>query len=159
MSNNYNLLTFRDHRMKLNQDICQKKIQKALTQDKKAGDEDTLVTTVDVSIMNLKWMVSDNKNFLDFIKILKDTKNKAILQTAFVNSLFETFWSKYQARIFYTQMLPFIFYLISTIQFLVWNFTKGDKWFRGGDKEEIFYFVLFGFNAVLATNLILVEFI
>ena len=54
-----------------------------------------LVTSVDVSIMNLKWMVSDKKNFLDFIKILKDTKNKAILQTAFVNSLFETFWSKY----------------------------------------------------------------
>lgn len=55
-------------------------------------------------------------------------------------------------------MMPFIFYLICTMQFLVWNFTR-KEWFRGGKEEEILFFVLFGLNLVLALHLILTEYI
>ena len=65
-------------------------------------NDELLTSYVKVRQMNIRWLKREGKNFLDLIEIIKDTRNEALLQTSFVNSLFEKYWSVFQKRIFYT---------------------------------------------------------
>ena len=69
--------------------------------------------------MNLKWLFRNNKDFLDLVEILNETNNIAVLKTAFVSSLLEGFWNEYKQKIFRTQFIPFLCYMITIITFMV----------------------------------------
>ena len=63
-----------------------------------------MVAAVTVKCMPLGWLtrIESEEKFLGLVRILNSTSNKAILQTAFVNSLLEGYWETYKAKILIT---------------------------------------------------------
>ena len=71
-------------------------------------------------MMEIKWLKHNGKSFLDLVEILNETKNQAIFPTRFVSSLLCGYWDFYYDKIFYTQFLPFVFYMASTVSFMLY---------------------------------------
>ena len=83
-------------------------------------DEDNIMmNSVSVKILKIKWLLEGQKNFLDLVQILNDTKNMQIVSSKLVCVLISGYWDTYFTKIYYTQFLPFIFYMIGMISFLV----------------------------------------
>ena len=83
-------------------------------------DEDNIMmNSVSVKILKIKWLLEGQKNFLDLVQILNDTKNMQIVSSKLVCVLISGYWNIYFKKIFRTQFLPFIFYMIGMISFLV----------------------------------------
>ena len=79
---------------------------------------DTVVTPVKVKVFNLEWLFRDGKNFVTFVKILKNTDISSIFGTDFVKYLLAQFWTTYQLKIFLRMFCPFICYLVMSIAFI-----------------------------------------
>lgn len=62
-----------------------------LTEDN-VTESEQITYSVDVAMMNLEWMKRDKKTFLDLVKILSETKNKAVFETDFVKNLLDQYW-------------------------------------------------------------------
>ena len=50
------------------------------------------VTTVKVRMIDIGWLYSDEKSFLDFAKILHYADNDQIINTEFMKALLDVFW-------------------------------------------------------------------
>ena len=59
-----------------------------------------MMHSVNVRMMEIKWLHANDKDFLSLVEILNDTKNKAILRTEFVSSLLSGYWDRYFEQIF-----------------------------------------------------------
>ena len=82
------------------------------------------MNSVSVKLMKIKWLREGNRNFLDLVKILNDTKNTQIISTKFVSSLLGGYWDIYYTKIMRTQFVPFIFYMFGMISFLVYSLQE-----------------------------------
>ena len=79
-----------------------------------------MMNSVSVKILKIKWLLEGKKDFLDLVKILNETKNMQIVSSKLVCVLISGYWDIYFAKIFKTQFLPFIFYMIGMVSFLVY---------------------------------------
>ena len=89
-------------------------------------DEDKLVIACKVRSMGLRWMRRNKGNFLTLVLKINKSKNSAILQTTFVNAIFEEYWEFYQIQILYTQFVPYVIFLIAMVQFMVFSIRDRD---------------------------------
>ena len=53
---------------------------------------DMVPSSVKIQLMDLNWLERNDKDFLYLVKTLKETNNRAILQTKFVSTLLDGFW-------------------------------------------------------------------
>ena len=58
-------------------------------------DTDCIIYSVNVRMMNMRWMSRGDKKFLDLVEILDKSKNKAIFQTEFVKSFLDQYWDNH----------------------------------------------------------------
>ena len=79
-----------------------------------------MMNSVSVKILKIKWLREGQKNFLDLVQILNDTKIMQIVSSKFVCVLISGYWDIYYAKIYRTHFLPFIFYMVGMISFLVY---------------------------------------
>lgn len=82
--------------------------------------EDMFPSSVKIHLMDLNWLERKDKDFLYLVKTLKETNNRAILQTKFVSTLLDGFWYRYNRKILWTQFVPFLCYLISINCFMAY---------------------------------------
>lgn len=122
-------------------------------------DQELLVSAVKVKQMNLKWLTRGDKNFLDLIEFVKDNKNRDLLQTAFINSLFTTYWKVFQARIYWTQFVPFVVYLAAMINFILFILTFYTEINTPTMWQHGMYYPFFAFCAVMTINNIMNEYV
>lgn len=52
-------------------------------------ESERVIYSVNVRMMNMRWMTRGKKTFLDLVEILDKSKNKAIFQTEFVKSFLD----------------------------------------------------------------------
>ena len=83
-------------------------------------EEDIMMNSVSVKILKIKWLREGDKNFLDLVQILNETKIMQIVSSKLVCVLISGYWDTYFTKIYETQFLPFIFYMIGMISFLVY---------------------------------------
>ena len=74
--------------------------------------------------MNLNWLEEFDRSFLDIVQIIQYSKNPAILQTAFVNNLLLAYWDSFQYIIASNVFLPFFFYLVFFLYFMISELTE-----------------------------------
>ena len=80
-------------------------------------NEDTITNEVSVTIVNLTWMFEKEKSFLDFVKILHESKRSEIFASELVKSLQEHFWQENFYVVLYLWFLPFVVYFFTNISF------------------------------------------
>ena len=83
-----------------------------------------MVQQVQVDAINLQWLEYDDKTFLDMVLLLQVIQNQAFLQTAFVDNLILAFWDKYKRIITFSMFLPYLFFLVTYITFMVIEFSE-----------------------------------
>ena len=116
---------------------------------KKIGEEEIMMNSVSVKMLEIKWLKENDKTFLDLIDILKENKNQAIFPTKFVSALLLGYWDHYYEKILYSQFLPFVAYMIGIMMFLTYalkNDIKDTVFF------EVFYYPLFGYVLLFMFN-------
>ena len=52
-------------------------------------------TKVTIKVMNLRWLLNRNKNFMDFVPILNTYNRDNLYKTEFMKSLTDEFWMNY----------------------------------------------------------------
>ena len=79
-----------------------------------------MMNSVSVKILKIKWLLEGQKDFLDLVKILNETKSMQIVSSKLVCVLISGYWDVYFTKIFRTLFLPFICYMFGMITFLVY---------------------------------------
>ena len=87
VSTERNLYAFLNESNKLSKKDCQRKIDEIIEGSSLHRSADQVHSFVKVGVVNLKWLRANCLTFLDFVPTLRHTKNKAILQTKFVETL------------------------------------------------------------------------
>ena len=85
------MVTYKSDRFKLEQKDAQALIQKRML-EKNYELDDMVPSSVKIQLMDLNWLERNDKDFLYLVKTLKETNNRAILQTKFVSTLLDGFW-------------------------------------------------------------------
>ena len=142
------MITFWDPRYKLSQEACQDRVSAELSKSGISKD-DIMMNSVTVKLLSIKWLKQGDRNFLDLVQILNDTKNAEIYPTSFVRSLLSGYWDRYYQKIYRTQFRPFVIYMIAMISFLVFALQENVN-----DKAHysLVYFPLFSFCSVFILN-------
>ena len=63
-------------------------------------EDDIMMNSVSVKMIELKWLQQGGKNFLDLVEIFNDATNNDIYPTRFVSSLLSGYWDIYKKKIF-----------------------------------------------------------
>ena len=82
-----------DKQTKMTPETVQAKIDEEL-EKLNVSEAEKIVLSVNLSCMNLSWLYKNSACFLDLVRILRDTRNLAIYQTAFVKSLLNEYWEE-----------------------------------------------------------------
>ena len=81
--------------------------------------KDWPIKNVKVKFLDLGWLFADEKNFLDFIDILQNSKNNDIYMTYFVKTLLDVFWTEHKLAIIMQIFVPYVIYLASTLYYMI----------------------------------------
>ena len=106
-------MIFRNSETIITEKICEEEIAK-----KDKPDSDSITNTIVVKQLSLAWLFRGGTNFMGLVKILNDSDNHTIFATRFVDALLNQFWGKYQKKLIYRMLLPFLAYFLSSISFM-----------------------------------------
>ena len=70
-------------------------------------------------MLDLGWLFADEKNFLDFIDILQNSKNNDIYMTNFVKTILDVFWTEHKMAIIKQIFVPYLIYLASSLYYMI----------------------------------------
>ena len=145
------LVTFRSDLHKMSAEECQDRVDKRMKVENTEEKDDIMIQSVNVRLMDLKWLKRRGLNFLGVVEILTQKQNEVIQPTEFTSSLLDGFWDIYFYKLLYTQFFPFILYLSSMIYFQVYTLIELD-----GDEttpaQDMFYFILLGMTFIFFVN-------
>ena len=140
MPANTQIITFRSELATLNQEEIQHLALESLPQKELISlpeflREDKLVNTnVIVRVIDIRWLLRESKNFLDFVPILEACKLDKLYQTDFMKSLTHEFWTKYQQKILYRALLPWLCFSILSIFYFARVLNQEFQQVDGGEK-------------------------
>ena len=144
------LTTFWCKKFRLSPQECQNRTTRKLRVDMGVEDDEIMMNQVTVKMMEIGWLKAGGKNFLDLVEAINDTSNTEIQATRFVSSLLSGYWDIYKTKIFWTQFLPYVFYMIGIHFFLV-NALK-DPGDQDTEMAMAMYCPLFGYCAMFIIN-------
>ena len=119
------------------------------------SEDDIMMNSVTVKVLSIKWLKQGNRNFMDLVQILNDTKNAEIYPTSFVRSLLSGYWDRYYLKIFNTQFRPFVIYMTAMISFLVYALQEN---IDESANYSLVYFPLLSFCSIFIFNQAMCEF-
>ena len=73
--------------------------------------EEIMMSSVSVKMMDTRWIMNEDKSFLDLVQILNETDNNAILDTKPVDCLLSGYWDVYKKQIIRREFIPFCIYI------------------------------------------------
>ena len=87
------LITFRQRTSIITEEECDEVIKKKLISE---GVEEKEFTKAQVEVrqLNLDWLLSDKKNFVNFVNILQTTSSEQIYDTELIGTLLDEFWEE-----------------------------------------------------------------
>ena len=74
--------------------------------------------------MDIRWLLRDGKNFLDFVPILEACKLDKLYQTDFMRSLTHEYWTNYQKKILYRALLPWMVWSVMSMYYFATVLSK-----------------------------------
>ena len=109
------------------------------------GEEEIMMNSVSVKMLEINWLKSGNKTYLDLFSIFLDQKNIAIYRTKFFNALLLGYWDHYYQKIYYQIFIPFVAYMFGIMTFFMYALHED----TGHIFFEIFYYPLLGYVLIL----------
>ncbi len=89
-------------------------------------------------MLDLGWMYSNRKSFLDFVLVMDSCKRKDLLMTEFVKTMLNVFWDEHKRQIFWLGFVPYLLY-ISLILYYFVNVVCNDELDEMADHSKIGY--------------------
>ena len=83
------------------------------------ADLDKTPHEVNVRLLDIGWLYSNKKSFLEFIQVLDASKRPDLMMTDFVKTLLEVFWEKNKWQIFWRIFIPYVVYLALTMFYMI----------------------------------------
>lgn len=83
------------------------------------ADLDKKTHEVNVRLLDIGWLYSNKKSFLEFIQVLDASKRSDLMMTDFVKTLLEVFWEKNKWQIFWRIFIPYVVYLALTMFYMI----------------------------------------
>ena len=80
-----------------------------------SDDDEPVNTQVTVKIMDIRWLMKGEKDFLNFVPTLESCKLDKLYQTDFMRSLTHEYWTEYQKKILYGPLLTWTLYSVSCL--------------------------------------------
>lgn len=123
---------------------------------KKVSVNERITTSVTVSAMEFKWLTRGGKGFRDFVKIINEAQNTAIIKTNFMQFLLKYLWQIYYRKIFWSQFLPSLCYQLCMLHYLIFMLEdiKAESLFN-----KFLCKPFLGFTLVLMCNSIMTEYL
>ena len=78
-----------------------------------------MITQVEVRMLNLSWLFKDQKNFIDFVRVVSNLKTDAIYSTELLHILLNAFWDENKQRISRICFFPYLGYFFSALLFMI----------------------------------------
>ena len=66
-------------------------------------------------MLNLDWLLSDKKNFVNFVNILGEASSDQIYTTELISTLLAEFWEENYAKILWRCLIPWAGYGLCTL--------------------------------------------
>ena len=107
------MVTFRQNSSMLTEQQCDEIVKRKITEGQGVSENDMTKQQVEVTMLNIDWLLTDNCNFVDFVRIIKDSSSEQIYQTELLNTLLEEFWEEYFEEIFFRVFMPWGMYLLT----------------------------------------------
>ena len=107
------MVTFRQNSSMLTEQQCDEIVKRKIAEGQGVSENDMTKQQVEVTMLNIDWLLTDNCNFVDFVRIIKDSSSEQIYQTALLNTLLEEFWEEYFGEIFFRILMPWAMYLLT----------------------------------------------
>ena len=98
MPHDTQIVTFRSKSAILNIEEIQEEVRMSLPTKELFSfcrDKNTVNTKVNVRIMDISWLISGKKGFLDFVPILEKFQRDNLFQTDFIKSLTHEYWTNF----------------------------------------------------------------
>ena len=108
---------------------------------------------VKVRLFDIGWLYAGENEFLDFINILDNVRNKELYLTNFVKALLDVFWVENKNVLIWSIFIPYLIYLTSTVYFVA-NVVCVDI-----EDREPWEYSLAYFNAIITFYMIYIEII
>lgn len=72
-------------------------------------------------MLPLNWLLSERKNFVDFVGILGDASSNQIYDTELISTLLDEFWNENYMKILTRALLPWLAYAVSVLFFFSYS--------------------------------------
>lgn len=112
-------MTFRLGSSRLTEEICNKMIE----EQKEKGQALTPNTNVQVLMIDLSFIFSGDKRFVDFLSLLVRTSDKSVYNSLLVTFMIEEFWDQNYKHILKRQLAPFACHFVFAMTFFVLDFN------------------------------------
>ena len=89
-------------------------------------------------MIDIRWLLRDNKNFLDFVTILGNFQRDSISRTVFVKSLTQEHWMVLLKRIIYRLLIPWLSYSSLSVSYFTYTLDKRNR-YTENDKSAGIY--------------------
>jgi len=71
-------------------------------------------------MLDLSWLLSDHKNFVNLVNILGKANNNQIFETELIGTLLGEFWDENYRKILYRCLVPWICYAFLVIYYFAY---------------------------------------
>ena len=114
------LITFRSNSATLSaQDIQRKSLESIKSKDgtcMQGDDDQQLVNSpVKVRILDIRWLLRDDRTFLNFAAIMEEFTLDSLFNTEFLRALTNEFWVIFKAPILWRAFVPWILYSLLSL--------------------------------------------
>ncbi len=119
-------------------EIARKKKQNKVLQCLNFEEDDVQTSQVECKLLDLGWLYSNRKSFLDFVLVMDSCKRSDLLMTGFVKTMLDVFWDEHKRQIFWRGFVPYLLYLALILYYFV-NVVCNDELDEMTDHSKIGY--------------------
>ena len=100
-----------------------------LINDYSIEEKDFTKAQVEVRLLDLTWLLSDRRNFINFVGTLEDASSDQIYNTELLSTLLDNFWEENFTTILNYCLLPWALYAFTTMWFFVQSLSTDHNHF------------------------------
>lgn len=98
-------------------------------------------------MLPLNWLLSDKKNFVNFVGILGAASSNQIYDTELIGTLVGEFWNENYKKILYRALIPWAFFAITVLYFFSYALAPVDE--EGEDEDKRTVGIIVGIIALM----------
>ena len=94
--------------------------------------------------MDIRWLLRDEKGFLDFVPILERFERDSLFQTDFMQALTQEYWMAYLKKIIPRALLPWVSYSVLSLIYFAHTLDQDFE-----SAEQIEHIIWQGLGAII----------